>query len=580
LNTAKNKRKFTNSMGFQMISWSLAVFVLFSIVVLIIEIFVYSSYANQNSTTQNTVLTEQVLYNYEKYFENISTISNQIQDCVYSNDDLVSDNEEKKEDGQFFDNIISIKREINSIRVYSLSTGSLLAKDSQSINDSVDVNNPDEWFTSAKTNTLIDNFSAVTYSGESYHIVLSRYAESNKGQLDCIVRMDLDFTSIVNSIYEVDFGTGGHIIIYDKNYSLVYTSSNEYSDSEKALLKENVLGTKSVTIDKHDFVLTQYTISHTTWRVALFSNVDAVRATNTTFIIITAIVCLASCVAFSFILVLLASTVTRPLNDLQEAMDAVRDSDYLKYVPTKIKGSNEVEELNESYDGMMKQIKKLMSNVVEEQNNQRKSEFKALTNQINPHFLYNTLDSIIYLIDEGKNEDAQTMVLALSKFFRISISKGKTIIPLRDEIEHIKNYLIIQKMRYKDSFSYQIEAEPLCLDFQVIKLILQPIVENAIYHGLHEKESGIIRVICYQEGDFLKLSVKDNGLGITQNKIDEIRQSFDDPEVYNGVGLKNVYQRLKIYYGPKADVLIESVLDEGTTITLVIPLRGGLNDQK
>jgi two-component system sensor histidine kinase YesM len=392
--------------------------------------------------------------------------------------------------------------------------------------------------------------------------------------------MDLNFTSIVNSIYQVDFGTGGHIVIYDKDYNLVYTSANTFADSEVTLLKDNVLGTNKVTINNHDFVITQYTISNTTWRVALFSNIDNVRSTNRQFVLLSVLICVIGCAVFSILIVFLVKTVTKPLNELQMAMNEVRNSDYLNYVPYEAKGSNEVEELNDSYNAMMKQIQKLMDNVVEEQNNQRKSEFKALTNQINPHFLYNTLDSIIYLIDEGKNDDAQTMVLALSKFFRISISKGKTIIPLHDEIEHIKNYLIIQKMRYKDAFAYTIKAEEDCLDYQVIKLILQPIVENAIYHGIKDKDKGTIDVYCHKEGEFLKLSVKDNGYGISSAKIAEIRESFTDPEVYNGVGLKNVYQRLKIYYGNKADVVIDSVLDVGTTITLVIPIKEATSNEE
>jgi two-component system sensor histidine kinase YesM len=562
-------------MSFKMIASSLLIFVLFAIGIVTVEISVYSNYANANATSQNTILTEQVLYNYETYFKNISNVSNLIQDKLYNNDTSTLSSEEES---KYFDTVISVKPEIIDVGVYD-ANGKYLYGDSNN-KKTTDVETKEQWFKAASSNELIDNFSSVVKSGDYYQIILSRYAETNKGQSNCIVRMDLNFTSIVNSIYQVDFGTGGHIVIYDKDYNLVYTSANTFADSEVTLLKDNVLGTNKVTINNHDFVITQYTISNTTWRVALFSNIDNVRSTNRQFVLLSVLICVIGCAVFSILIVFLVKTVTKPLNELQMAMNEVRNSDYLNYVPYEAKGSNEVEELNDSYNAMMKQIQKLMDNVVEEQNNQRKSEFKALTNQINPHFLYNTLDSIIYLIDEGKNDDAQTMVLALSKFFRISISKGRTIIPLHDEIEHIKNYLIIQKMRYKDAFTYTIKAEDDCLDYQVIKLILQPIVENAIYHGIKDKDKGTIDVYCHKEGEFLKLSVKDNGYGISSAKIAEIRESFTDPEVYNGVGLKNVYQRLKIYYGNKADVVIDSVLDVGTTITLVIPIKEATSNEE
>jgi len=572
LNIEKNKR-FINTLSFKLIAICLVILVAFTVGVISSTIISYSNYVNENALNQNTILSEQVLFNYETYFKNISNVSYLIQDEIYNEKDIYSS---KDTFTAYFDNVISIKTEISNISVYDLD-GTYIVGDSKNSKENVKID--EEWFKSAKNNQLIDNFSPVTYSGDTYNIILSRYGESNKGERKCIMRMDLDFTSIVNSIYKVDLGTNGHIVIYDKNYNLVYTSSSEYSNDEITLLENNVLGTHRATIDSSEFVITQYTISNTTWRVAVFSNVDSVRSLINKFIFTAIILAVIVFIAVSILLIFTVRSTTQPLRKLQSAMNKVRNSDYLNYVPVKIKGSTEVQDLNESYNAMMEQIKKLMSNVVEEQTNQRKSEFKALTNQINPHFLYNTLDSIIYLIDEGKNDDAQTIVLALSKFFRISISKGRTIIPLESEIEHIKNYLIIQKMRYKDAFKYEIKADKNCLQYAVIKLILQPIVENAIYHGIKDKENGLIEVNCYEENGFLKLSVKDNGYGITESKINEIKKSFDDPEVYNGVGLKNVYQRLKIYYGNRADLEIHSDLDVGTTIILLIPIEGVSNKE-
>jgi len=222
---------------------------------------------------------------------------------------------------------------------------------------------------------------------------------------------------------------------------------------------------------------------------------------------------------------------------------------------------------------MMRKIGELMDRVIDEQDAQRKSELKALQNQINPHFLYNTLDSIMWLIENNKNREAGEMIVALATLFRIGISNDSEVIPVRDEIEHVRNYLLIQSIRYSDSFSYEFEVEDAALDIRTLKLILQPIVENCIYHGLKSKvDKGIIRISARIEDDCLLLSVSDNGYGIRQETIDELYLSFEDGVVSSSVGLKNIYQRVMIYYGGNAGMKIESILDEGTTITIREPL--------
>jgi two-component system sensor histidine kinase YesM len=228
----------------------------------------------------------------------------------------------------------------------------------------------------------------------------------------------------------------------------------------------------------------------------------------------------------------------------------------------------------------MKQIKELMDRVVVEQNEQKKSELKALQNQINPHFLYNTLDSIVWLVENNKNEAAAKMVCALAKLFRISISKGRNIIKISDEIEHARNYLIIQSFRYQDAFDYEFIVDEKLLDKMTIKLILQPIIENSIYHGLKNKiDPGHIIIKVEQVDENIKFSVTDNGYGMRQEKIDELYQNFKNPNLIDGVGLKNIFQRLIVYYGSEAKLSIKSVLDEGTCISVIVPMATKVGDQ-
>ena len=233
----------------------------------------------------------------------------------------------------------------------------------------------------------------------------------------------------------------------------------------------------------------------------------------------------------------------------------------------------EIVRLNRNFNKMITQIRKLMEKVVEEQTEKRKSELKALQNQINPHFLYNTLDSIVFMAEANKVQEVKTMVIALAKFFRISISKGKPIITVKEELEHVNNYMIIESIRYKDTFTFKIDCDPDCEDCLAMKLMLQPFVENSIYHGLKNLEDdGLIQIRVYQKDGFLYYIVQDNGFGMRQSKIDELYERMRNKEVTNSVGIKNVYQRLKLYYGPQADIMIESELDEYTRFIIKTPI--------
>jgi two-component system sensor histidine kinase YesM len=222
---------------------------------------------------------------------------------------------------------------------------------------------------------------------------------------------------------------------------------------------------------------------------------------------------------------------------------------------------------------MVNQMHILMDDIVEEQESKRKSELNALQAQINPHFLYNTLDSIVWMIENENYEGAIIMVTALARLFRISLSKGKNIITVRDEIEHARNYLTIQNIRYKNKFTYDIEVDEKTLNFASIKLIIQPLIENAIYHGMEFMGGdGEILVKTYIKDDDLYIDVIDNGLGMLQEVADTLLTSESKPEKKSsGIGLKNVHERIQIYFGKDYGLKIYSEPDEGTTISIHMP---------
>ena len=235
-------------------------------------------------------------------------------------------------------------------------------------------------------------------------------------------------------------------------------------------------------------------------------------------------------------------------------------------------------ELGTAVQGMVDRMRQLTEDMVREHEQKQKSELNALQAQINPHFLYNTLDIIVWMIENGQREDAVRVVTALARFFRISLSKGRNIIPVKDELEHVRNYLLIQEMRYKNKFRYRIDCPAEAENLSTIKLVVQPIVENAIYHSMDFMDGdGLIEIRAGVSDGALSITVADNGLGMTQDVVESLLTTGpesnrrDSTKKGSGIGLKNVQERIRLYFGPQYGVSIQSEPDEGTTVTLHLP---------
>ena len=239
------------------------------------------------------------------------------------------------------------------------------------------------------------------------------------------------------------------------------------------------------------------------------------------------------------------------------------------------KAVTELHELTESLNSMAGRLQDLIDENRREQENLKKSELRALQAQINPHFLYNTLDAIVWLAEAGQTREVIHITRALSDFFRISLSQGKDWIPLSEEIKHLTGYLTIQKIRYRDILDYQIEIPDELGSCQVLKLLLQPLVENAIYHGIkHRRGRGLVKVTGRMEGTWLILQVQDNGAGMSPERLMQVRDGLcGDGGESAGYGLFNVNKRIQLYYNQPQGVWIESQVGEGTTVTLKLPVR-------
>ncbi|MDE6883709.1 MAG: sensor histidine kinase [Lachnospiraceae bacterium] len=282
--------------------------------------------------------------------------------------------------------------------------------------------------------------------------------------------------------------------------------------------------------------------------------------------------------AFLLVLVLtnnfISSRITIPIQELEKSVNAIEAGD----LDTEVYqgGSYEIRHLGRSIGDMAKRIKTLMEDIVAEHESKRKSEFNTLQSQINPHFLYNTLDIIVWMIENEQKQDAVRIVTALARFFRISLSKGKSIITVRDELEHVRNYLMIQQTRFKNKFVFTIDADEEVMELVSLKLMLQPLVENAIYHGMEFMDGdGEICVKAYREEDQLWFRISDNGLGMTAEQakglLDE--QNHVSSKRGSGIGVKNVNERIRLYFGESYGLTIWSEPDEGTVIRIHLPAQ-------
>ena len=417
---------------------------------------------------------------------------------------------------------------------------------------------------------------------ESYYPwVVTMTAPLEQGGEAAWVSLDLSFSNISNHINNVGIGQRGYCFLMDRMGNIMYHPQQQLLYA--GLKSEDTAALAALedgTYVEDTVIYAVTSVEDSSWRVVGVSFVDElVNRSVREMIGISAGLAglvLAAALLTSWIL---SRMLSRPLWGLASAMERFeRDADHFSYRP--VGGTREVRELSQSFGHMVLRIQQLMSTVRQEEINLRKTELKALQAQINPHFLYNTLDSIAWMCERGRNADAVNMVHALARLFRISISRGHELIPIAKEIEHAESYLQIQKYRYKNQFTYEFDVDPGCLDYYCNKITLQPIIENSINHGLDLLvEEGRIQVEVLQDGEDILFRVRDNGVGMSQEQVDAILEQ--DPEDRTGIGIRNVNDRLRIYFGAPYGLNITSELDVGTCVEIRMPkVREGEHEAK
>ena len=541
----------------------------------------------ENSSEYTHTIIQQMNQNidsYIDYMENIAYLisSNEdVQDYLF---DEKIDNEGRYRILNQFQTILDSRSDIRNVGIISKNGRMLINDGSKSVNQDLDLNTQ-EWYATAleKPNGPILTSSHVQHiiSGERpWVITLSRGIRdrSGSGEKEGVVFIDLNYSAISGLCDQSTVGTKGYAFILDAKGNIVYHPQQQQLYNE--LQTENI----SLIMDTdEDTVLTGtgndgklYSISRsekTGWTVVDCTNVKELLSKSRqaqSVYVLTAIILVIVALLFSRFM---ARSITLPIQKLRDSMKKVQEGDF-SVSDVVVDSKNEIGSLTKSFDVMTHRIHELMEQNVHEQEEKRKSELKALQSQINPHFLYNTLDSIIWMAEGKKNEEVVLMTASLARLLRQSISNEDEVVPIANEVEYARGYLTIQKMRYKDKLEFQIEVDSSILYIPLIKLVLQPIIENAIYHGLKYKESkGLLIVKGFMKDGNAVLQVIDDGVGMDEETLAHIYDKHKVNYHSNGVGVYNVQKRLKLYYGEDYGITYTSELGKGTTATITIPGR-------
>ena len=396
------------------------------------------------------------------------------------------------------------------------------------------------------------------------------------GEVEGVFFMDLNYAAIQQLCKKTYFGSNGYAFIIGKDGRLIYHPKQLLimAGLKEEYVQEVLTNTSGSFQEGEGENKRIYSVSRsdrTGWTVVGVSDASELTKKRAemlrTYIVATALL-LAAALGIA---ILVSHKLTRPILRLERSMKEVQQG-HFEHVDIEPQGYNEIASLGNSFNVMTSEIRHLMEENVKEQRLKRKSELMALQSQINPHFLYNTLDSIIWMAEGGKNEEVVLMTSALAKLLRQSIGNEDEIVSVKKEIDYTNSYLTIQKMRYRDQLEYEIDVPPRIQEMKIIKLSIQPLVENAIYHGIKYLEGkGKIWIIGYVENDKVVISIKDNGVGMEKEVLDHIFDGRPEEDQRGKVGVYNVYTRMQLYYGKEYGLQYESAPGEGTTAKLILP---------
>ena len=423
--------------------------------------------------------------------------------------------------------------------------------------------------------------TVVGYSVDDIFSVVKAVYDKKTGHVLGVLLIDIGHDIIASAIRDSQIGNEGFVFVLDEADHMVYTPINDvvYRIDPKWLSDED--RTLSVKTGKGRYYVRFKTSQRTGWKTVSVISYDALMADIDRMIAIYAAMLVATLVLVQYLSLRLSDNITRPIKSLRDLMRKTEEGNLsLRFESTS---KDEINDLGLSFNHMLKRIEQLLERVRQEEDQKRKAELKIVQEQFKPHFLYNTLDTINWMAREHGARDIVGLVDALTNVFRISLSHGKDYITIREEVSYISNYLYVQKTRYEDKLIFEVNADEECMTTMVPKLILQPLLENAIYHGIKLKRgTGHIAVDVHRRGDMICMAVSDDGKGMDESTRDSLRKLLQtgqgsgevNPDDNQSFGLYYVRERLQLRYGDNYRVDVESTVDIGTTISIYIPYEG------
>lgn len=579
-------RRLRSAYRSRSIQWmiALAFSVVAVICMVVMGVLLYTQYTDKLRQTilqENRQLINQVALNINTYTTRMRGISNAIYYQVIKRYDLAEQSLGRDMSLFYEANIGSLV----SIALYTQEGELVAAAPNANVKPDVDVRRQD-WFIRADSvienphfsTPHVQNLFLESSPRHHYVISLSRMVELNYGGAASrgVLLVDMNYSGIEMIFDQMMEEATGYVYLIDKHGEIIYHPKQKLIYS--GLYQENNMQAAQYT----DGILTEYfdgasreiivkSVSYTGWKIisVIPSSEFSIGFQQIRNLMVT-IVGLA---IFLIIAVnaLVSSLVAGPIKKLDKSVRDLEEGSL--DLDVYIGGPHEVEHLGRTIRATVARMRGLMEDIVQEQERLRKSEFDALQAQINPHFLYNTLDSIVWMIESDRQREAISMVTALANLFRIALSHASTVIPLRTELQYAQHYLHIQNIRYRSKFTVRYDIEPDVEECLTIKLIIQPILENAIYHAMEMMDGdGEIEIRAFGRGGDVFIEVRDNGLGMPPEQVATLLtgERRDTPRGL-GIGLRNVHQRICLYFGEGYGLQIESVLDAGTTVRIHLP---------
>ena len=546
----------------------------------------FSSSANTMAADNTKRILSQVNFNLDRYLHNMMQVSDTVYYRVVKNADL--EQQEKKEELQNALELLYAKDRdvLVSLAIFDRDGDLIAATPLADLKNSV-MPSREEWFTTAMER--IENMHFSTPHVQNlfvdpdirYHWVvsLSRQVELTRGgrTQSGVLLVDMNFSRIEQICKDISLANGqGYLylidsegeIIYHPRQQLIYAGLQEENNIVAADYSD---GTHTETFLSQRRQVTIKTVGYTGWKLVGVVPAETLRDNYSQLLWFALFMVFFSIFLLVFVNLRLSEWITAPMKKLDHAVRELEKGK--ETVNFDVNGPYEIAHLSRSIQSMVSTMRHLMDDILQQEEEKRRSELNVLQSQINPHFLYNTLDSVVWMTENGRTQEAVIMLTALARFFRISLSRGSNIITLADELEHAKHYLTIQKMRYKNKFTADIMVEPGIEGLYTIKLIIQPILENAIYHGMEYADGdGQINVHAFRSQGNVIIEVSDNGPGEMVERL--LRPDWSAATVGSkgsGIGFRNVHQRLQLYFGSDYGLTIISEPDNGTVVRICIP---------